>query len=132
MDNSIFIEILKNYCKLASKIYFYASNENGTRYVNFAFKVNGKNLKKNEADKNEGLNIDDSIKKQKVYLDKLQKEFELYVINYFKSKKKELTELKIIFDVEKSNINSVIENDNFSGRETFTTNIFDEWYRKQK
>ena len=128
-----FIDILIDYCKNANKIFFYASCENGTRYVNFAFKIQGKNLKKNEADLQQGFSIDDSISKQKEYLDKLQKKFEKYIIDYKTSNKKELSELKLIFDNTTKKLDKEISvNNNFSGESTFTTAIFDKWYKSQK
>lgn len=128
-----FIDIIIDYSKNADKLFFYASNEEGTRYVNFAFQINGKNLKKNEADRQQGLTTDNSIKKQKLYLDKLQKLFENYVQKFREEQKKELSELKLIFDTSTKKLVKEISIDkDYSGASTFTTTIFDRWFKAQK
>ena len=133
MKEELLIDTLKDYCNIASKIYLYCSNENNTRYVNFAFQINGKNFKKNEADKLLGLSIESSITKQKKYLDILQTQFEQLISDYYKENNKTISELKIIFDI-KTNTNSVsINTENvYAGSNVFTTTIFDSWFNSQK
>lgn len=133
MKEELLVEVLKDYCNLANKIFLYCSNENGAKYVNFAFQVNGKNLKKNEADKLLGMSVDSSIAKQRKYLDILQSRFETLIADYYKNNNKTISELKIIHDVKENTNNISINDENvYSGTSVFTTAIFDSWYKSQK
>lgn len=122
-----------DYCNGIQKLYLFFSFEQDVPFSDFFIKTN-QILEKNEADKNNKIELQTSIIKQKKYLELLSKDFAT-LIEKARQKKVEIpTEIKAEYDC-KSGIATAsfcYENKYSEDENIFVTDLYEQWIDNEK